>query len=283
MSSSESNGRRPESQEPGPASGTGARSSARAPSAWGATRDALAAVHNLVALLRSGSVLYRTIRDLLPELRTSAGVLREAFERARGAQGAPGAAGTYGAARVDELDRLLEATNLADEERDDLADRARMLADELEASADLLALLERAASRVATEVSAQLVVRSAARTSGSARGRELPVRFDPPPPECTVLADPHVLGPLLSLMIARLHAAGVQAVVVRGGCDERMATFEVRPATARDASLPETATRILPAVPPTDAAIRQVAQDVGATTLELEDHGARFQLPRHVG
>ena len=280
----------------------GRRASARAPSAWGATRDALAAVHNLVALLRSGSVLYRTIRDLLPELQTSAGALRETFapyqdrlgmaqtsgsvaasrfEGAQGVDGAAGAAGAYGVAQVDELVRLLEATALADEERDALADRARRLADELEATADLLALLERAAHPAPTEVSVDVVVRGAARTSVSARGRQLPVRFDPPAPECTVHADPHVLGPLLSLMIARLHAVGVQAVVVRGRCDEKRATFEVRPATAQDA-IPETTTHILPAVPPTDLVIGRVARDVGAT-LDLEDRRGRLELPRHVG
>ena len=143
--SSENNGHKPDSQEPGPSSGTTSRLSARAPSAWGATRDALAAVHNLDALLRSGSVLYRTILDLLPELRAGAGVLRDAFERARAGEGVTGQAardvGEYGVDRVNELVRLLDATALAEEERDDLADRARTLADELEAAADLLALL----------------------------------------------------------------------------------------------------------------------------------------------
>ena len=52
--SSESNGRKPDSTEPGPSSGTGTRSSARAPSAWGAVRDALASLHNLDALLFPG-------------------------------------------------------------------------------------------------------------------------------------------------------------------------------------------------------------------------------------
>jgi hypothetical protein len=280
--SSDSKGTRPDSQEPGPSSETGSRSSARAPSAWGATRDALAALHNLVALLRSGSVLYRTIRDLLPELRASAGALRQTFEQARGAEGALGATGNYGADRVDELEQLLEATAQADEERDDLADRARTLADELEASADLVGLLERAGDPVPTEVSVELVVRGSGRTSGSARGREVPVRFDPPSHDCTVNADPHVLGPLLSLMIARLVAGGVRAVVVHASCGEQVVTFTVRPATPQDADVPQVGARILPAVPPTDAAIRRVAEGVGAA-LELSDEQAVLRLPRHVG
>jgi hypothetical protein len=280
--SSESNGRRPDSQEPGPSSGTGTRASARAPSAWGATRDALAAVHNLEALLRSSNVLYRTIRDLLPELRTGAGVLRETFGRGCGAAGALGEASSYGLGRVEELDRLLEATAVADEERDDLADRSRTLADELEAAADLLALLDRAGDLAPTEVRVELVVRGTARPSSGARGRELVLRVDAPSPDCTVDADPYVLGSLLSLLVARVHATGAPCVLVHASCDPALATFEVRAAGPDAEALPETRGRVLPAIPPADAVIRRVAQDIGAT-LDLGECDGRLQLPRHVG
>jgi hypothetical protein len=280
--SSESNGRRPDSQEPGPSSGTGTRASARAPSAWGATRDALAAVHNLEALLRSTNVLYRTIRDLLPELSTSARVLRETFGRGCAAAGALGEASSYGLGRVDELDHLLEATALADEERDDLADRTRTLADELEASADLLALLDRASDPAPTEVRIELVVRGTARPSSAARGRELAVRVDAPSSDCTVDADPYVLGSLLSLLIARVHATGVPCVLVRGSCGPTLATFEVRAVGPDEATLPETLARVLPAIPPAEAVIRRVAQDIGAS-IDLGERDGKLALPRHVG
>src|SRR5579864_7596253 len=143
--SSESNGQKPDSLDPPPSSGPGRRMSARAPSAWGAARDALAAVHNLEALLRSTSVAYRTILDLLPELRTSVGALRDAFERARGGDAPTSAVGDYGGVQVDELGRLLDATAAAQEDRDALATRANSLAALLEASADLLTMLERSA------------------------------------------------------------------------------------------------------------------------------------------
>lgn len=281
--SSDRRGTSPDSQEPGPPSGAGNRGSVRAPSAWGATRDALAAVHNLAALLRSSSVLYRTIRDLLPELRVSAAVLSEAFGRTSGAEGALGEASSYGAGRVEELERLLEATALADEERHDLAVRAKSLADELEASADLLALLDRASEPVATEVRVELIVNGIARTSGSARGRELTVRLAPSP-DCTVDADPYVLGSLLVLLVARLQARGVTCVVVRAWCADALATFEVRALGVGegDASLPESTAHILPAIPPAEAAIRRVAWDVGAA-LELGERDARLRLPTRVG
>jgi hypothetical protein len=284
--SSDSNGRKPDSQEPGPTSGTSTRVSSRAPSAWGATRDALAALHNLDALLRSGSVLYRTILDLLPELQTGAGVLRDAFERARTGDTAAGQAarevGEYGVDRVGELGRLLDATALADEERDDLALRARVLADELEASADLLALLERAAEPVPTEVSVDLVVRETVRLSGTGRGTELVVRFDEAAPDCTLHADPYVVGPLLSLLISSVHAGGVADVVIRARCTEAHATFTIEATTPDDASRPTLTVRVLPAVPPTAAAAGRVAAKIGAT-LELGEHRGSLTLPCPAG
>jgi hypothetical protein len=284
--SSENNGRKPDSQEPGPPSGTTSRVSARAPSAWGATRDALAAVRNLDALLRSGSVRHRTILDLLPELRTSAGVLRDAFAVARAGEAAPARAardvGDYGGGRVDELVRLLDATALADEDRDDLADRARVLADELEAAADLLALLERAAEPVPTEISVDRLVRETVRLSGPGRGRELAVKFDEAAPDCTLHADPYVVGPLLGLLIAAVEAAGTAEVVVRARCTSTHAAFTVEAAVESDAVHPTLAMRVLPAVPPTAGAARRVAEQIGAT-FDLDDRRGTLSLPCPAG
>jgi hypothetical protein len=283
--SSESNGRKSESQAPPSAAAPSTRSS-RAPSAWGATRDALAAVHNLDALLRGASVLYRTILDLLPELRTSAGVLRDVFERARTADATAGEAvhevGVYGVDRVDGLGQLLDATATGDEERGFLADRARRLADELEASADLLALLERAAAPLPTDVNAALVVRETVRLSGSGRGRELVVRFDEASADATLYADPYVIGPLLAMLVANLDAAGAKDVVVRAQATELEVTFVLETATEVDAHLPTLAMRVPPAVPPTESAARRVAEQIGAT-LQVGLRNSSLRLPRPAG
>jgi hypothetical protein len=273
--SSESNGRKPDSQEPGPTSGMTSRHSVRAPSAWGATRDALAAVYNLEALLRSSTVLYPTILDLLPELRSSAVVLRDAFDRARSAGTATGEVGEFGAGRVDALMQLLDATALADDERDDLADRAHALADELEATADLLALLERAADPAPTDVHVALVVRETVRLSRGARGRELVVRFDEASPDDAIHADPYVVGPLMSLLVAAVHASGVEPLAVRARLENGAATFVVEAAGAADAGHPALPMRVLPAVPPAAAAARQAAAQIGAA---LELHPSRGSL-----
>jgi hypothetical protein len=228
--SSESNGRKPDS-EPGSSQEAARRFSARAASAWGAARDALAAVHNLEALLRGSTVPYRTILDLLPELRASAAVLRGAFDAARGGAGATSEVGVYGAVRVDEFGRLLD---------------------------------ERSEAPVPTEVSLNLIVRETARMSGTGRGRELIVRFDEASPDCVVTTDPYAVGPLLAIAVARVHGHGVGEVVVRARCSPPLATLMVEAAIPQDAVLPMTAMRVLPSVAPTDDAARRVAERIGA-------------------
>jgi len=278
--SSESNGRKPDSQEPGRASGFSTRSSARAPSAWGAVRDALASLHNLDALLRSTNVLYRTIRDLLPELRTSAGVLREIFERAQ----ASGdevivAVGDQGASRIQDLEKLLDATAMAEDERDDLAKRARHLADELEAAADLLALIERSAEPVTTDVSLHLVVRETARLVGGNKGREVAAHMDTSEPDANMHADPLVLGGLLTLLVGHVATASGSDVVVRARvCTGGGGLITVEPATPDDAVLERTTLRVLPTLRATIRASRRVAQQIGAT-LEVEPRRATLRLP----
>jgi hypothetical protein len=267
--SSDSNGEKRDSTEPGPVSGPGSRQSAAAPSAWGAARDALAAVHNLSPLLRNASVTQPTLLDLLPELRSSAEVLRGAFGRTDDSDTAAAEVAERGARRIQELDALLDAIGLGEADREDLATHAASLADDLEALADLLALLDRAASPVAIEVSLDLVVREAGRMSGSARGRELAVRFDRGPTDCIVTTDPYLLGPLLSLVVAYVHEAGIAAPVVRARASPN-AQLIVEEAGAGDHALPVLPMRVMPWVPPSERAARRVAERIGAT-LELGD------------
>jgi hypothetical protein len=266
--SSESNGDKPDSVAAGPPSGVTNRTSARAPSAWGAVRDALAAVHNLEALLRSSSVQSRTILDLLAELRTSAGVLRAAFERSVGTEVTASSVGEHGRATVDGFDALLDAIDAVPEDRPAHADQAGAFADELEASADLLALLDRASAPVATEVSLNLVAREAGRMSGSARGHEMVIQFDEANPDCVVTTDPYVLGPILSLLVASVHATGVHALVLRARSTPSP-QFIVEAAQLADASAPTLSLRVTAWLPASDAAARKLAEQIGAT-LELD-------------
>jgi hypothetical protein len=266
--SSESNGDKPDSVAAGPPSGVTNRTSARAPSAWGAVRDALAAVHNLEALLRSSSVQSRTILDLLAELRTSAGVLRAAFERSVGTEATASSVGEQGRETVDGFDALLDAIAAVPEDRPTHADQAGAFADELEASADLLALLDRASAPVATEVSLNLVAREAGRMSGTARGHEMVIQFDEANPDCVVTTDPYVLGPILSLLVASVHATGVHALVLRARSTPSP-QFIVEAAQLTDASAPTLSLRVTAWLPASGASARKLAEQIGAT-LELD-------------
>jgi hypothetical protein len=278
--SSESNGRKPESQQPERPSGVGTRLSARAPSAWGAVRDALASLHNLDALLRSTNVLYKTIRDLLPELRVSAGVLGEVFERAQASgDEVTVAVGDQGIARIEDLAKLLDATAMAEDERDDLAKRARDLADELEAAADLLALIERAGEPVATDVSLHLVVQETGRLVGGNKGREVHARMDTTEPDANVHADPSLLSKLLTLLVGHVATASGADVVIRARvCTGGGGLITVEQASPADAALELTTLRVLPTLRATIRASRRVAQQIG-TTLEVEPRRAVLRLP----
>jgi hypothetical protein len=274
--SSDSNGTKPESLAAGPPSGVTGRTTVRAPSAWGAVRDAIAAVHNLEALLRRSSVDNGIILDLMPELRTGANVLRAAFERSLTAEPAAAKVGEHGQLTVDRFDALLEAIATTPDDRALHADQADALADELEAAADLLALLDRAAAPVSTEVSLDLVAREAGRMSGTARGREMIIQFDEAIPDCLVTTDPYLLGPVLSLLVARVHAAGTHAIVLRARSSPR-AQFVVEPAQLSDAALPTLSLRVTLWFPASENAVQRLAEQIGAT-LELEEHRGSIVL-----
>jgi hypothetical protein len=282
--SSESHDRKDEAPEAAaPASRPSTRISSRAPSAWGAARDALAAVHNLEALLRSGRVPSRTIRDLIPELRAGAAVLQAAFEEALAAEDAAAVAvGEHGGGRVEELEQLLDDAEKFREDRGELAERAHMLEEELEASADLLAVLERAAAPSSTEVSVELVVRETGRLWGSGRGREVSVRFDAPTSDGLVTVDPYIVGPLLALLVAWVHAAGATTIVVRARCAATEATFLVEPAQPRDAAKEVLAMRVMPCVPPTEQVAQRVAEQIGAS-IKWGETRASITLPIAAG
>ncbi len=184
--------------------------------------------------------------------------------------------GEHGQRTVDGFDALLDAIPASPSDRGLHADRADALADELEAAADLLALLDRAAAPASTEVSLDLVAREAGRMSGTPRGREMVIQFDEATPDCLVTTDPYVLGPILSLLVARVHAAGIHAVVLRARAAPH-AQFIVEAAQLVDASLPTLALRVTPWLPASEVAVRRLAEQIGAT-LELDARQAIILL-----
>jgi hypothetical protein len=169
----------------------------------------------------------------------------------------------HGGQAVDAVERLLDDAEAQKGPREELAYRARLVKDELEASASLLALLERAAAPSTTEVSVDLLVRETSRLGGSGHGRELSVHFDEANPDGLVTTDPYVVGPLLALLVANVNSAGATLVVVRARCLPLPAIFVVEAAGPNDARHPLLSMRVMPIVPPTERVARRVAEQIG--------------------
>ena len=94
------------------------------------------------------------------------------------------------------------------------------------------------------------------------------VQFDEANPDCVVTTDPYVLGPILSLLVASVHATGVHALVLRARSTPSP-QFIVEAAQLEDASAPTLSLRVTAWLPASDAAARQLAEQIGAT-LELD-------------
>jgi hypothetical protein len=276
MASKRNGDREPAAFAPEPESKRTARLSARAPSEWGAVRDAVAAARNLEALLRRPRVRMKTIVEVLPELREGARVLREAFTAAAD-RGEP--ASLVGARGLEHTGRMSSALDEVERGKSDRRAVAREVAEQgasLEACADMLALLSRADAPAPTELSVDRVVRETKRIVGQ-HGKDVAVRFDEAQPDCTVAADPYVLAPLLALLVARAEAEGVAAIVVRTRCAASAARLVVEAAGPGDAGLPVLTMRVTPWLSPSEAVVRRVAERVGAT-LDLSPGRAEVAL-----
>jgi hypothetical protein len=266
-----------EKPEPEQAVFASAHANARAASAWGSARTAVAAVHNLESLLRRSYVPGPVILDLLPELKGGATVLRDAFELSQQGDPAAHAVGEYGARRVAELDALLEAVPPLSAARDESARQAGVLADSLEGSVDLLALLDRAVAPLVTEVRLDLLAQEAGRMSGTARGRELLVWFDPAPPHCVLSTDPTLLVAMVSLLVASVHASANHAPLVLRARSSPRAELVVEPRQGVDGALSTLAIRVMAWIEPSEAVARRIALDLGAS-LDLRPGYASLTL-----
>jgi hypothetical protein len=243
-------------------------------------RDALSAVRNLAALLRSPNVASATLVDVVPELRESAQAMREEFERA--SQSIPVArdAATFGSTRVDELMSVLDSigSSASLPERAAIEARVNQLSPELDGAAELLSLVQRAETHNATEVSLDRLVREVPQMAPNASSEVVKVRLDASTPDCVVSSDPHVLASLLALSVSRTHALEPGDVAVRVRCDPARGSVVVEPATVADAALPVLTIRPTPFLPVAEPIAASVATAVGAT-LAFEGPRTIFRLP----
>ena len=251
---------KPESVEPGPPSGKVAHESVRAPSAWGAVRDALSAVHNLGALLRNAGRPVQGHPRSPPRAALQRDGAARAFARSGRRTRRPPRSGSTAPAPWAELDELLDAIAAGrSDDRAPLAATASTLADELEASRrSARAARSRGERRCATRGEAQWSrARRAACRDGDARARESSSGSTRPSPTRQSRPTRTSLGPLLSLLVACAHARRVQrAWSCVPSADAASRRYVIEAADPDERALPTLAVRVLPWVPPAENTAR---------------------------
>jgi hypothetical protein len=233
---------------------------------WGRIRDALAAVHNLETLLKSPRVGASVLAALLPELRASCAILRQAFDG--GATAGPRAPlADFAGELLDQLERALdEAARGEIEARERLAleQVVAKVSGDLDAAVELLDLIERAEAATPTELSLEeLAKASLAMGTSLAQSEEAVVRLDTRDAECVLVADAHVVLRILGLAIARVRSAGAEEVTVRASCEPTSVTITVAAADAAAAALPATITRAPRRIAPADAIVEAAMRAIG--------------------
>jgi hypothetical protein len=238
----------------------------------GQVRDALLAVRNLEALLRSPRVGARALTPLLPEAGEACASLG-AVLAGRGTADVPGWTDLIGFA-LERLDALQRA--LRDAAGGELGARARLALEtiviraraDLDAAFELVELVDCAAAALPTELSLKELVRaSLGIEAGIARGDagdEIEVRVDTREAVGVLVADAHVVARLLTAGIARVHASTAGAITVSARGAPHEARVCIAPSRAADARLPVSRARLARRVPATDAVVEHAARAVGA-------------------
>jgi hypothetical protein len=234
---------------------------ARSNVAWGAVRDALAAVHNLETLLKSPRVGAPVLSGLMPELFGSCAALRAAFAESTRELGA------FASERLDALEQSMKEAS-----REELDARARLsleqvvtrVSRELGAAVDLLDLTERAGAPLTTEVRLDELARASLRIgSGVSQREDTPVRVDTHGADCAIVTDPQIVARLLAAALAHVRAAGAHEAVLRARCDAREVRLEVAPVDASSARLPASRAKLARSIAPAAAVALDAARAIG--------------------
>ncbi|MEI7893099.1 MAG: hypothetical protein WCI05_08410 [Myxococcales bacterium] len=175
----------------------------------GSLRDALAAFHNLLTLLRSSRVTLAVIVDLLPELDASVAALAWAFAEAGDpSHNVSPDLDRFAIGALSEFEKALEGVRVASTDRVALHDRLAVTRDNIVVAVELLELLQRASHPRLTEVSLGGLVREAVLLAGSTRVGDRTATF-----ECVsdglVITDPCTVARILAISASDLPSSGV--------------------------------------------------------------------------
>jgi len=237
------------------------RSSGPAPStsaASGPVRNALAAVRNFEALVRSTSVDEETLASVMTEIGGACATLRDAFLQTPATYDR---LARFALQRVDELDALLGRgmpSNTA--ERVALGTASvSVTSAELSAAAELLDLAERSLAPASIELSLSMLAKEslqmvlALRTEATAD-----VHIAAADPDAVVVCDPQIASRLIAIAVSMVYRPSDAALLVSTSLDGDHAVVRVEP---RDQpASPRVAVRVLRLIDPTeDVAVRAAA------------------------
>ncbi len=267
----------PSSTERIRSSGTGLRS-IEATARRGRVRDALAALGNVEAMLRSRSA--DGIGAEVEELRRGMQSLFEAFEVAvleasDEQRAARSALCAFAADRI----RTVEAV-LRDPSAPGVATSLAAVALDLDTAAGLLELAERAAEFAPVEVSVATLAEQALHLAWSLRSHSaVSVRVRSSVGDCSVSCDPHVVARALAIAVAIVRETS-REVLVTTRVEDAFGVIEVSAAEATDEAR-VMQTRILPRIGPTDAVLATASLAAGIA-LDIEPGRILLRCPRVV-
>lgn len=242
----------------------------------GRVRDALAALGNVEAVLRSRR--HAPAPDELDELRRALAWLREAFaasahEAPDGQRAARETLEAFAAERVSLVESALATPSAPD------PDRLAAAAVDLDAAAGLLELAERAVEGAAVEVSIATLAEQALQLSWTMRAHgALGVHVIPSETDCSVSCDPQVIARVLAIAVSAVHERAA-AVTVRTHVEDGAGVIEVAGRAPDDLGGALMQTRLVRRVAPTDAVVVAAARAAGIT-VAVEDERVLVRCPR---
>jgi hypothetical protein len=227
----------------------------------GRVRDALAAIRNFDALVRSSSVDEATLASVLSEIGHACATLRDAFLQTPSSYDKLAA---FALKQIDELDRVLSrGLPTTTSERVALGENfiARAGAD-LAAAAELLDLAERSQSPAPIELSLAMLARESLQMALALRAETTAdVHVSANVPDAVVVCDPQIASRVIALAVSIAYKPTGAALLVTTELSDHKAVVRVEP-RAEPAS-PRVAVRILRLIEPTEDVAKRAATAAG--------------------
>ncbi|MFO0676735.1 MAG: hypothetical protein U0169_09380 [Polyangiaceae bacterium] len=260
------------------------------PTARGAVRGALVAIHNLTTLLESPRVARATVDEVLPEALAGAHTLRTVFLDAGLTPAKRGLAEFVNAIleRFEATASDFRSSSRGVKERLAFERLANVSAHELDVAGELLELSCRTADPQATHLAADDVLRDALSSAFEFVAPTNAIAYVTRTLEgCSVYADPLVLRRLFALVVAvgvdwaARDQGGVASVTLEPAYDDSHVSLLARKPVDADRAVAPIAIRTFRSVGPTLALFEEAAAASGAV-VHARSSGFELRLARNV-